>query len=511
MDKYTADICEESDTSSNDGSYDGGDFESEKAKCLFCDSTFNDVEATLLHCKETHDVDFHKLMNRFQMDCYSFIKMINFIRKEVISCEVLKTLDSPVWEDDKYFKPVEEFDPWLMFDFEEHFSALSRDDILPVVNNHGDSSCEKNQLVLNLQKELQDKTEQLSQLSEQLIQMKKFVHKILQDDDAMDTHPANCVGNSTNDNGYFESYSHHGIHYDMLSDNVRTLSYKNAILDNKAVFTDKIVLDLGCGTGILSMFAASAGSKKVYAVDNSDIAFYTVDIIRENKLTEKVEVVKSKIESNKLPFDHVDIIISEWMGYFLLFEGMLDSLIYARDNLLKPGGLLLPDKCNLYICGAHDLEGYKNHIEFWNDVHGYQMSSIRNEVLKEVIIDVMPSKNIVTSSSNIASFDLYKCSVKDTSFSSSFNLTCNEDTSITAFVGYFDVLFQLENTVQFSTDSFSTPTHWKQTIFYISHPIVLKKGDNLNGRLICRRNVKNTRSLLITIEANDRTYNFDLQ
>lgn len=68
----------------------------------------------------------------------------------------------------------------------------------------------------------------------------------------------------------------------------------------------------------------------------------------------KIDVIKSRIESHELPIDKVDIIVSEWMGYFLLFEGMLDSLIYSRERYLKPGGIILPDACNLYICGAND-------------------------------------------------------------------------------------------------------------------------------------------------------------
>jgi len=43
-----------------------------------------------------------------------------------------------------------------------------------------------------------------------------------------------------------------------------------------------------------------------------------------------------------LPVEEVDIIISEWMGYFLLFEGMLHSVIYARDRFLKPDGVMFP-------------------------------------------------------------------------------------------------------------------------------------------------------------------------
>lgn len=68
------------------------------------------------------------------------------------------------------------------------------------------------------------------------------------------------------------------IHEIMLKDLVRTDAYRDFIYDNKHLFAGKIVLDVGCGTGILSMFCAKAGAKRVIAVDNSDI----IDKAREN-------------------------------------------------------------------------------------------------------------------------------------------------------------------------------------------------------------------------------------
>jgi protein arginine N-methyltransferase 3 len=56
-----------------------------------------------------------------------------------------------------------------------------------------------------------------------------------------------------------------------LQDKVRTESYRDFILNNPETFKDKVVMDIGCGTGILSMFAAKAGAKHVFAIDNSDI------------------------------------------------------------------------------------------------------------------------------------------------------------------------------------------------------------------------------------------------
>ncbi len=110
----------------------------------------------------------------------------------------------------------------------------------------------------------------------------------------------------------------------------------NAILDNKNIFKDKIVLDVGCGSGILSMFAAKAGAKLVIAVDMSNIIEQAIHIARENEYQDKIVFLRGKLEEVKLPVEKVDIIISEWMGYFLLFESMLDSVLYARDKYLQP-------------------------------------------------------------------------------------------------------------------------------------------------------------------------------
>lgn len=65
----------------------------------------------------------------------------------------------------------------------------------------------------------------------------------------------------------------------MLKDRVRTLAYQRAIESNPMDFKDKIVLDIGAGTGILSIFAARSGAKHVYAVENAEIAYFAREII----------------------------------------------------------------------------------------------------------------------------------------------------------------------------------------------------------------------------------------
>ena len=77
----------------------------------------------------------------------------------------------------------------------------------------------------------------------------------------------------------------------MLKDAVRTDSYRDFIYDNKSIFKDKVVLDVGCGTGILSMFCAKAGAKQVIAVDNSNINDRAKEIVYENGLGDVITYV----------------------------------------------------------------------------------------------------------------------------------------------------------------------------------------------------------------------------
>lgn len=74
---------------------------------------------------------------------------------------------------------------------------------------------------------------------------------------------------------------HFFILQEMLKDIVRTKTYQNVIYQNKFLFKNKVVLDVGAGTGILSLFCAKAGAKHVYAVSSylRDLFFSLLDTI----------------------------------------------------------------------------------------------------------------------------------------------------------------------------------------------------------------------------------------
>jgi ribosomal protein L11 methylase PrmA len=102
----------------------------------------------------------------------------------------------------------------------------------------------------------------------------------------------------------------------MLKDKVRTMTYMNSIMKNPHLFEGKVVMDVGCGTGILSMFAARAGAARVIAIDCASIADQAKQIVRANGFEDRITVIRGKVEEIDLPhgIEKVDIIISEWMG-----------------------------------------------------------------------------------------------------------------------------------------------------------------------------------------------------
>jgi len=299
---------------------------------------------------------------------------------------------------------------------------------------------------------------------------------------------------------YFNSYNHHGIHEEMLKDEVRTRSYMNAIVQNKHLFKDKIVLDVGCGTSILSMFAVKAGAKHVIGVDMSTIIEKAREIVAVNGMSDKITLLQGKMEEVELPFPKVDIIISEWMGYFLLYESMLDTVLYARDKYLVPNGLIFPDKATIFMAGIEDGEYKDEKIGFWDNVYGFDYSPLKATALTEPLVDTVEIKAVVTDPTPVLTLDLYTCTTADLAFSSPFTLDCRRNDFVHALIAWFDIDFTAcHKPIRFSTGPHTKYTHWKQTVFYLREVLTVEQGEQIKGVLDNKPNDKNKRDLDVKI------------
>ncbi|KAL1114998.1 hypothetical protein AAG570_007821 [Ranatra chinensis] len=291
----------------------------------------------------------------------------------------------------------------------------------------------------------------------------------------------------------------------MLKDEVRTLTYRNSMYHNRHLFKGKTVLDIGCGTGILSMFAAKAGAAKVIGIECSNIVEYATKIVKDNDLDHIITIVRGKVEEVELPegIGMVDIIISEWMGYCLFYESMLDTVVFARDKWLRPGGLMFPDKACLFITAIEDRQYKDEKINWWDNVYGFNMSSIRSVAITEPLVDVVDPKQVVTSSHMLKEVDLYTVAKEDLNFTTEFNLQVRRNDYVQALVTYFAIEFsKCHKRVWFTTSPESLYTHWKQTVFYLDSYITAKKNEIISGKFTLKPNTRNNRDLDFTISVD---------
>ncbi|KAJ1486733.1 S-adenosyl-L-methionine-dependent methyltransferase, partial [Baffinella frigidus] len=238
---------------------------------------------------------------------------------------------------------------------------------------------------------------------------------------------------------YFDSYAHHNIHATMIKDQSRTQTYREAISRASDQIKGKIVLDVGCGTGMFSMWAIQAGAKHVYAVECSAIYSKTKEIFKANGHETDITLIHGRLEDITLPVDKVDVIMSEWMGFGLLHQSMLDTVIVARDKYLKPGGLMLPDKATLWMCGIEDAT-YKAHALPRETKHAANTSTL--EIVQcEPLVDIAPHDAICTKDCQISSFDMYTVTKEQLDFEAPFRLVVTRNDYLTAWVVFFDVGF----------------------------------------------------------------------
>jgi precorrin-6B methylase 2 len=213
------------------------------------------------------------------------------------------------------------------------------------------------------------------------------------------------------DGSYFDSYGGVGIHREMIADETRTGAYLAAIEAHADELRGKVVLDVGCGTGILAMFAARAGARKVYAVEASGVAKHARRIVKDNGLDGVVEVIRGRMEDigEDEIVEKVDCVLSEWMGYALLFESMLPSVIDARDRFMKPGGLVLPNVATIHVAALSDMTRYDDAVGFWDDVYGFDFSSLaartRRDWSDDPPVSTVPRERVVSDAAEVARID----------------------------------------------------------------------------------------------------------
>lgn len=157
--------------------------------------------------------------------------------------------------------------------------------------------------------------------------------------------------------------------------------------------------DLSQSSAVAHSIGLSVVRRQVFGIDRADIIDKAKEIgtrrllrcsqhcspaldwphlcaVRANGLSGVVTLIKSKVEDVHLPVDKVDIIISEWMGYFLLFESMLPSVLFARDKWLAKDGAVYPDHAIMYIAGCETSRHRHSNVDFWKNVYGFDMSTL---------------------------------------------------------------------------------------------------------------------------------------
>ncbi|XP_031414782.1 histone-arginine methyltransferase CARM1 isoform X2 [Clupea harengus] len=277
----------------------------------------------------------------------------------------------------------------------------------------------------------------------------------------------------------------------MLQDYLRTATYQKAILLNEVDFKDKIVLDVGCGTGILSFFALQAGAKKVYAVEASAVAKHAEVLVKSNGLSDKIVVLEGKVEEVTLP-EQVDVIISEPIGYMLLNERMLEGYLHAK-KWLKPKGMMFPTFSDIHLAPFTDEQLYMEHnarSSFWQQTcfHGVNLSGLHSaavdEFFKQPIVDTFEWQILMARSTKYTinfleakEEDLHRLDIP-------FVFKLSQTGLIHGIAFWFDVAFVGSRmTVWLSTAPNQPLTHWYQVRCLLQTPLFAKTGQTLSGKV----------------------------
>ena len=339
---------------------------------------------------------------------------------------------------------------------------------------------------------------------------------------------------SETDRQYFESYEDIESHEIMLKDRPRNKAYIRAL--ELANLEGKVVLDVGTGAaGFLAMVAARCGAKKVYAVEASRMADNAEAIIEHNGYSDVVQVIKGRIEDVQLP-EKVDVIISEWMGFYLLHESMLGSVLVARDRFsllfffffftlnslplspplslslfrwLKPDGIVLPTTAKIYACPVSMDQLYEEKFEFWEDVEGFDLSGLLPlamvRALSQPCIRVLEPSQLMSAPELVASIDCRTVKPEDLlNLEANLEFKATKEGILHGMALWFTVDFVTpQGTERLSTGPEADATHWKQTTILFPQAFSVTQDLAIFSQVLLVPNEENPRRYNVTVDIDN--------